>query len=131
VPEDILGPVAVVTVRVDDGDPLRSIVSANIIDHHGFDIHVAEAPGAVDHLHGMVSRGADQSEGVVHFPLEDHLGRLDGAARGNEVRIRGDSMRIGDADMGPVDIFRRGNAGLYSTILSKSRRPSSKTWSWV
>jgi len=62
VPVNVLGSVTVVTVRVDDGHPVDAVGFAQVLDHDGFDIHVAESPRAVHDPHGMVTGRTDQGE---------------------------------------------------------------------
>ena len=131
VPVDVLRAVAVVAVRVDDGDPLVAVLAPEVLDHDGLDVDVAEAAGPVDDAHGVVPRRPDQREGLVDLACEHLLGRRDGAAGRDQVGLGDDALRVGDADVDPVDVLDRGESGLYSTMSSKSSSPSSKTWSWV
>ena len=64
--------------RVDDGDALVAVFApAEVLDHDGLDVDVAEAPGAVDDAHGVVPRGADEREGIVDLACKHLLGRRD------------------------------------------------------
>lgn len=110
-PVDLLGPVAVMAVRIDDSDPFGSVMLPDVFHHDRLDVDVAEAPGAVDDPHGMMSRRPDQGEGVVHFPGKDLFRRRDGPRR-DEVGFRDDALCLGDADVDPVDVRHRGQAGL-------------------
>ena len=105
VPVDVLCAVAVMAVRIHNGDPFGAVVFADVLDHDRFDVDIAEAAGAVDDEHRMVTRRPDQREGVVHLSGEDLLRRGDGAARRDEMRFRDDAEGIGDADMRPVDVL--------------------------
>ena len=119
VPVDVLGAVAVVAVRVHDGDPFRAVTMPDVFNHDRFDVHIAEAAGAVDDEHRVVARRPDQGEGVVHFAGENLVRCGDGAARRDEVRFRDYAARIRDADVRPVDILRRCDPGFVFADIVK------------
>ena len=122
-PVDVLGAVAVVAVRVDDGDSLVAVFAAEVLDHDGLDVDVAEAAGAVDDAHGVVPGGADEREGVVHLAREYLLGRRDGAACRDEVGLGDDALRVGDTDVDPVDVLDRGQARLVLDDILEVEQP--------
>jgi hypothetical protein len=57
VPVDILGAVAVMAIGVHDGHPVDAVGPAQVFDHDGFDVDIAEAAAAVHHPVGMMPRG--------------------------------------------------------------------------
>ena len=127
VPVDVLGAVAVVAVRIHDGDPFGAVVLADVFDHDRFDVDIAEAAGAVDDEHRMVARRPDQGKGIVDLAGEDLLRRGDGAARRDEVRFGDDAAASGTQIWARLMSSAVASPGLYSMMPSKSRRPSSKT----
>jgi len=66
VPVNILRAVAVMAVRIDHGNSFNSELMADVFNHHGFNIDVAESPRAVGDQHGMMAGRPDQGKGVVH-----------------------------------------------------------------
>jgi hypothetical protein len=60
VPEDVLGAVAMVDVRVHYRDPAQAVPAAQILHQDGHVVDVAEATVAVHHPHGVVAGRAGQ-----------------------------------------------------------------------
>ncbi|OQB52081.1 MAG: hypothetical protein BWX99_02633 [Deltaproteobacteria bacterium ADurb.Bin151] len=110
VPIDVLRSVAVMAVRVHDGDPPDAERMPDIFDHHGFNVDVAETPCAVGDQHGMMAWWPYQGKGVVNFAAQYFLRSGNCPAGGNEVGIRCQVLRIGNANMAAVDISVGGNA---------------------
>ena len=74
VPENILAAVAVVHVRIHNGNAQGAaigarIMIADVLHHDGFVIDIAEAAVAVHHAHGMVARGPYQCKGPLFAPF--------------------------------------------------------------
>jgi len=112
VPVDVLGPVAVMAVRIHDGHAQGAEVLAQPLDHDRFDIDVAKTARAVDHFHGVVSGGTHQGEGPAGFLVADQPAGPDGATGRDEMRRRGHGGDIGKAEMHPGHVGGRGQVGL-------------------
>ncbi len=110
VPVNILGPVAVVTIGVDNGDFPDAVMLPDVFHHDGLDVDVAEPPGAVHDQHGVMARRPNEGEGVVDFFPQDFVGRGDGSAGGNQVGFGDDGAGVGYANVGPVDVLDGGQA---------------------
>ena len=123
VPVDVLGAVAVVAVRVDDGDALVAVFAADVLDHDGLDVDVAEAAGPMDDAHGVVPRGPHQREGIVHLAGEHLLGRRDGASRRDQMALGDDALCVGDTEVDPVDVLDRGQSGLVLHDVLEVEQP--------
>ena len=54
VPEDLLGPVAVMHIGIDDSDPLVAVFRSQVIDQNGHVVDVAKATVAVHDSHAVV-----------------------------------------------------------------------------
>jgi len=110
-PVDVLRPIAMMAVGVDDGHPIDPIMLAQIFDHDGFDIDIAEAASAVNHPHGMVARGTHQRKPPFD-PLFHHLDAdLLGSPGADQVGLGNDPPFIGIAEMHPLDVFYRDQIG--------------------
>jgi hypothetical protein len=104
VPVDILCSVAVMAIRVHDGNPPDVEGMPDIFNHHGFDVNVAETACAVGDQHGMMARRPHQSKGVVDFAAQNFLCGGDCAPGGNEMGIRCQVLWVGNTNMAAVDI---------------------------
>ena len=111
VPVDVLGAVAVMAVRVHHGHAQVAVVLADPLDHHGFDVDVAEAAAAVDRAHGVVSGGAHHGEGALPLLLHDQLGGADDAAGGDEVGVGAHGLHVREAEVGAQDVLLGGHQG--------------------
>jgi len=123
VPVDVLRPVTVVAVRVDDGDLPHAVLRPDVLDHDRFDVDVAEAAGPMHDEHGVVSRRPHECEGVVDFLLHHLVRRRDRPARGDPVRLGGDAGRIGNADMGAIDLRVARQAGFILDDVVEVEEP--------
>ena len=119
VPEDVLAAVAVVHVRIHDGDTQGAargmrIVVADVLHHHGFVVDIAETAVAVGHAHGVVSRRTHQGKGLVFLLLHDQTGGRDGPARRSPVRIGDHGAGGGRTEMHALHL---GVGGELRTVL--------------
>ena len=102
---------------------LVAVLAADVLDHDGLDVDVAEAAGAVDDAHGVVPGGPDECEGIVDLACEHLLGRRDGAACRDEVGFGDDALRVGDTDVDPVDVLDRGQSRLVLHDVLEIQQP--------
>ena len=119
VPIDVLRTVSMMAVGIDDGHTQRPEAAAQVFDHHGFHVHVAEAAVAVGDAHGVMSRRPYQGEGPLAFPGKHEFTGPDGASRRGEVRCGAHAPDVRQAEVHPLDIFIRGHAGF---VLGNARK---------
>ncbi len=105
VPEHVLTAVAVVHIRIHNGNAQGSpvgvgIVIANILHHHGFIVDIAEAAVAVDHAHGVVAWRTHQGKGPVLFFFQYQTRGGNGPAGRGQMGIRTHRAHRGQAEMG-------------------------------
>jgi hypothetical protein len=105
-------------VRINDGHPVYVIGLPQKLDHNGFNVDIAKTPGPMDHPHGVMARGADQSEASFNLPIENRHADCLGAAGTDKVRFRHHIPDIRDAKMDPLDVFDRHQIGfeLYNAF---------------
>jgi len=119
VPVNILRAVAVMTIRVHDGDSLHAEFMPDVFDHDGFNVDIAESPRAVGDEHRVVAGRPDQRKGVVHLAGKNFFSGRDGAAGGNEMGVGRQILRIRNADMATVDFRVSGDAGFVFPDVGK------------
>ena len=110
-------------VGIDDGHTQRPEAAAQVFDHHGFHVHVAEAAVAVGDAHGVMSRRPHQGEGPLAFPGKHEFPGPDGASRRGEVRCGAHAPDVRQAEVHPLDIFIRGHAGFVLGNARKVEQP--------
>ena len=104
VPVDILGAVAVMAVRVDDGHPVHAVFAPQELDHDGLDVDVAEAARTVGDAHGMMSRWPHQGEALVDLSLQHRHADGFGPAGADEMGFGGDAPGVRNAEMDALDV---------------------------
>ena len=123
VPIDVLRTVAVVTVGVDDSDAQRPETAAQVLNHHGFHVHVAKAAIAVRYPHGVMSRRPNQRKGPFPFAGKYELPGTDGPARRSQMRGRTHPFHVREAEMDPFDVFIGRNAGFVFSDAWQIEQP--------
>ena len=73
IPVNILGAVAVMTIRIDNGNSFDAEFMTDIFDHHGFNVDIAEAACAVGDQHGMMAGRTHQGKGIVYLAGQNFL----------------------------------------------------------
>ena len=111
VPVDVLGAVPVMAVRVHHSHAQIAVVLADPFDHDGFNVHVAEAPAAVNRAHGVMSRRPDHGEGPVPFLAHDELRGADGSSGRNEMGMGAHVGHTGKTEMRAHDVCFSGDDG--------------------
>ena len=86
-------------------------------------ITVAKTAVAVDHLHRVMARGADQGKGAPGFLFEHQAGGLNGAASGNPMRFGAHLLHRGETEMGPHDVFIGGVEGAVFVDTVDIKKP--------
>ena len=112
VPVDILGAVTVVAVGVHDGYPLHTVSVAQVFDHDGLDVHIAESPGAVYHAAGMMAGRSHQGEAFVDLSLHNLHSDGFGTPGADEMGFGHHGLGIGHAEMNPLYIVYFHKVGL-------------------
>ena len=110
-------------VGINDGHTQRPEAAAQVFDHHGFHVHVAEAAVAVGDAHGVMSRRPHQGEGPFTFPGKHELTGPDGASRRGEVRCGAHAPDVRQAEVYPLDIFIGSYAGFVLGNARKVEQP--------
>ena len=112
VPVDVLSAVSVMAVGIHYRHAVNSVRLAQVFDHHGFDVDIAEASSPVHHPHGMMAGRTNQGETALDIFFE-HLDadrfRAPGAY---QVRFGDYAQLIRNAEVDPLNVFYRGNVGL-------------------
>ena len=116
VPENVLAAVAVVYVRIHNGNAQGPAVGewimiADVLHHDGFVIDIAEATVAVHHAHGVVARRPYQGKGPLFAPLKHQPGRADSPARRSQMRIRTHCGSRRQAEVRALKLGMRGKGG--------------------
>jgi hypothetical protein len=104
VPVDVLGAVAVMAVRVDDGHPVYAVFAPQELDHDGLDVDVAEAARTMGDAHGMMSRWAHQREALVDLSLQHRHADGFSPAGADEMGFGGDAPGVRNAEMDALDV---------------------------
>ena len=116
VPEDVLTAVAVVHVRIHNGDAQGAaigtgVVVADILHHDGFVIDITEATVAVHHSHGVMAWRPHQGKGALFASLKHQPGRADSPARRSQMRIRTHRRSRGQTEVRTLKLGMCGKGG--------------------
>jgi len=100
-PIDVLRPVAMVTVGVNDGDAIDAECIADEFDHDRFDIDATDPRAPWTTAHGVVARGAHQSEAPFNLLVQHCNGRGLGTAGTDQVGFGGHTPLVGNTKNAP------------------------------
>jgi len=87
VPEDLLSPVAMMNICIDDCDLLVAVLRPQVLDKDGHIIDIAKAPVAVHNAHAMVARWTNQCKTVFYLSLLQCISQGEGAACRDEMSL--------------------------------------------
>jgi hypothetical protein len=95
------------TVGIDNGHPLNRVSFSKVLDHDGFDVHIAKPPGSMNDPHGMVARRSDQRKTPINLFVHYSPANGFGTASADKMRFCHDVGHIWNAEMYPLDILDR------------------------
>ena len=73
--KNILAAVAVVYVRIDNGNFFNAVAAPQIFNHYGFNINGTKTADAMYNTHGVVSRRAYKRKRTLNFAAHYSVGR--------------------------------------------------------
>ena len=125
-PEDLLGAVAVMHIRIDHREPLMAVFGPQVLHQYGHVIDIAKSPVAVHHPHAVVAWRAHQGKAISDLPFLQGIGQGEGASGGNEMGLGHLALHIWNAEMGASDVLVLCQSGLVLLDLREVHQPLLK-----
>ncbi len=112
VPVNVLGAVTMVAVGIHYRHAIYAVSLAQVFDHDGFDIDVAEASSPVYHPHRMMAGRTNQSKTASDIFFENLYADFLGAPGAYEVRFGDYAQLVRNAEVNALNVFYRGDVRL-------------------
>ena len=104
-PVDILSPVSMVAISVNNGDLLDPIVPSDIFDHDRLVVDIAKSPVAVNDSPGVVTRRAHKGKGALYLSIKDRISSNKASARRDQMALCGDGSLVRHTEVDTPEVF--------------------------